>query len=84
LGASCPDGYLPISGGFFTSAADPPLLTSTPRWFANDWEFEIDGANSGEQMTVTVICLAASDDTTDADAKDDSGNRRTRKRSRKH
>ena len=80
--SKCPDGYLPISAGFFSSAPVPQLLTSTPRLAENDWEIEIAGANNSEQITVTVICLAANDDTTAADAKDSAGNRRTRKRSR--
>src|SRR5262245_1438620 len=81
--SKCPAGYLPISGGFFTSAPEPQLITSTPRLAENDWEIEIDGANDGGQITVTVVCLAASDDTTAADAKDSTGKRRTRKQSRK-
>ena len=81
--SKCPNGYLPISAGFFNSVPNPVLLTSTPRLAQNDWEIEIDNASSGQQMTVTVICLAASDDTTDADSQDSAGNRRTRKRSRK-
>jgi hypothetical protein len=81
--SKCPSGYLPISGGFFTSAPLPQLLTSTPRLAENDWEIEINGANNGGQITVTAVCLSASDDTTAADAKDSAGTRRTRKRSRK-
>jgi hypothetical protein len=81
--SKCPNGYLPISAGFFNSVPKPILLTSTPRLAQNDWEIEIDGASSGQQMTVTVVCLAASDDTTAADSQDSSSSRRSQKRSRK-
>lgn len=81
--SKCPNGYLPISAGFFNSVPNPVLLTSTPRLAENDWEIEIGNASSGQQMTVTVVCLAASDDTTDADSQENAGNRKTRRRSRK-
>ena len=42
--SKCPNGYLPISAGFFNSVSNPQLLTSTPRLAENDWEIEINGA----------------------------------------
>ena len=68
----------------FSSVPNQQRLTSTPRLAENDWEIELDGTMNNEQMTVTVICLAASDDTTAANAKDGSGSRRSQTRSRNH
>lgn len=79
--SKCPDGYLSISGGFFSSVPQPTLLTSTPRLAQNDWLVEIDGANEQEQMTVTEICLAASIDPESAETRDESTRRTKRKRS---
>lgn len=79
--SKCPDGFLPISGGFFTSVPEPQVLTSTPRLAENDWFFEIDGANAQEQMTVTAICLAASLDPGNTETDTESPRRTKRKRS---
>jgi hypothetical protein len=56
--SKCPDGYVPINGGFFSSAPNPVLLTSTPRLDENAWLIEINGAQSGREITVTAVCLA--------------------------
>lgn len=57
--SKCPEGYVPINGGFFSSVPSPVLLTSTPRLDENAWLIEIDGAQEGHQMTVVAVCLAA-------------------------
>lgn len=57
--SKCPESYVPINGGFFTSVPEPILLTSVPRLDENAWLIEIDGAEQGHQITVTAICLAA-------------------------
>lgn len=57
--SKCPDDYVPINGGFFSSVPNPVLLTSTPRLDENAWLIEIDGAQQDHQITVTAVCLAA-------------------------
>lgn len=57
--SKCPEGYVPINGGFFSSITDPQLLTSVPRLDDNAWLIEINGAQQGHQITVTAVCLAA-------------------------
>jgi hypothetical protein len=57
--SKCPDGYVPINGGFFSSVSNPQLITSIPRLDENAWLIEIKGAEQGHQITVTAICLAA-------------------------
>ncbi len=81
--ASCPSGYLPIGAGFWGSIPEPVVLTSLPQLESNSWEFEFDGAQKDEQMTITVICLAATDDTTVEDTEHRSARHRKGKRGRK-
>ena len=82
--SKCPDGYLPIGGGFFSSIENPTLYTSTPRLIENDWEIETGGAQTGHEITVTAICLAASDDTKDEDTVGEArGRGKKKKRSRR-
>jgi hypothetical protein len=58
--SKCPEGYVPIKGGFFSSVSNPQLLTSIPRLDENAWLTEINGAEQGHQITVAAICLKAS------------------------
>ncbi|MCA9881146.1 MAG: hypothetical protein KC442_25280 [Thermomicrobiales bacterium] len=81
--AACPSGYLPIGAGFWGSIPDPVILTSIPQLENNTWEFEFDGAQTGHQMTVVAICLAASDDTTVEDTEHRSARRKKSKRARR-
>lgn len=82
--ATCPDGYLPIGAGIWSSIFDPVILTSLPQLESNSWEFELDGAQPKHQATVTAICLAASDDTTVEDTEHRSTHRKRGKRGRKN
>jgi hypothetical protein len=78
--SKCPDDYVPINGGFFTSVSNPVLQSSVPRLDENAWLIEIDGAQQGHQITVTAVCLAA---TVVVDQAERSNrNRRGRKKSR--
>lgn len=81
--APCPGGYLPIGGGFWGSIPEPVTLSSLPQLENNSWEFEFDGAEAHQQMTITAICLAATDDTTVEDTEHRSARHRKGKRSRK-
>lgn len=80
--SKCPDGYVPINGGFFSSVPNPVLLTSVPRLDENAWLIEIDGAQQGHQITVTAICLAATVVVDGAEARSTSKAQQAHKRSR--
>jgi hypothetical protein len=82
--STCPEGYLPISAGYFSSIPNPVLLTSMPRLDKNDWLLEIDGVSKDEELTVIAVCLAATDDTQDEDTEAESRGRGKRNRNRKN
>lgn len=81
--ATCPDGYLPIGAGIWSSIPEPVILTSIPQLESNSWEFELDGVEPHLQATVTAICLAATDDTTVDDTEHRSTHHKRGKRGRK-
>ena len=80
--SKCPDGYVPINGGFFSSVSNPQLLTSVPRLDENAWLIEINGAEAGHQITVAAICLAATVVVDGAEERSSSRKQKARKRSR--
>jgi len=80
--SKCPDGYVPINGGFFSSVPNPQLLTSVPRLDENAWLIEINGAEEGHQITVAAICLAATVVVDGAEKRSSSRKQKARKRSR--
>ena len=81
--ATCPNGYLPIGGGIWSSITNPVILSSLPELESNSWQFELDGAQPQHQATITAICLAASDDTTVEDTEHRSARRKKSQRGRK-
>jgi hypothetical protein len=78
----CPQGYLPISGGFDSTLDNPVLLASAPGPGDREWTVEIDNAVDGETLTVFAICLEANDDTPEDESDDKSRGRKRRSRRR--
>jgi hypothetical protein len=78
----CPQGYLPIGGGFDSTLDDALLLASAPGPGDREWTVEIDNAVDGETLTVFAVCLEAKDDTPDDESDDKSRGRKRRSRKR--
>lgn len=72
----CPEGYLPISAGFYTAVPNPNIIGWTPQPATRSWQIEINGAVEHDEFTAIAVCVAASDDTSDDDVARDRNRRK--------
>lgn len=78
----CPQGYLPMGGGFDSTLNEPVLLSSAPGPGDREWTVEIDNAVDGETLTVFAVCLEANDDTPEDESDERSRGRKRRGKKR--
>ncbi len=78
----CPQGYLPIGGGFDSTLDGPVLLSSAPGPGDREWTVEIENAVDGETLTVFAVCLEANDDTPEDESDERSRGRKRRGKKR--